>query len=75
MPSFIENKIQWERDYDWTTRGEEWSIHHAVEWIHTVCSRIHNFVLTESILEIAPGFGRWTRFLQQIVRGKSLILK
>ena len=66
MPSVEENKILWEREYDWSQAGEEWS--HAwgnstMQWIHTIFSRIHSFLPTKSLLEIAPGYGRWTRFL------------
>jgi ubiquinone/menaquinone biosynthesis C-methylase UbiE len=58
-------KTAWEQ-YDWSAMGEEWSSewgNSTVQWIHTILSRIHCLLPAESILEIAPGYGRWTRFL------------
>jgi SAM-dependent methyltransferase len=66
MPSLEENRILWDRVYDWSQMGEEWSVSwgdSTMQWIHTIFSRIHGFLPVKSVLEIAPGYGRWTRFL------------
>ena len=35
----------------------------AAQWYGTIYPRIRYFLPTSSVLEIAPGFGRWTEFL------------
>ena len=65
----------WNRTYDWSKEGEEWSVAWGgsdMEWYGTILPRIHAFIPTQTILEIAPGFGRWTRFLINLC--KELIL-
>jgi SAM-dependent methyltransferase len=55
--------------YDWSIDGDEWSApwgSSEVEWYWTLLPRIHKFVPCETILEIAPGFGRWTHFLRHL---------
>lgn len=37
-------------------------------WYRTILPRIHRFVPTGTILEIGPGFGRWTQYLRQLSR-------
>src|SRR5207248_6740177 len=53
--------------YDWPQKGEEWSSSWGgpeAQWFGAVLPRIHAFVPAHTILEIAPGFGRWTRYLK-----------
>ncbi len=53
--------------YDWKEAGEEWSQpwgSSAAQWGGTIFPRIRNFLPTGTILEIAPGFGRWTHYLK-----------
>lgn len=53
-------------DWDWSTQGEEWSRAWGgtpALWCGALLPRLHNFVPTGTILEIAPGFGRWTQYL------------
>ena len=57
----------WQQAYDWSGTGEEWSAPWGsaeVEWYWTVLPRVHKFVPCGTILEIAPGFGRWTQYLR-----------
>ena len=35
----------------------------VAQWFGTIYPRIHKYLPAKRILEIAPGFGRWTRFL------------
>jgi len=53
--------------YDWKEAGEEWSApwgSSAAQWTGTILPRIREFLPTGTILEIAPGFGRWTHYLK-----------
>jgi len=66
MPDISWNKGTWDGDYDWSEMGEEWSDawgSSRTQWISTIFPRIHAFIPCDSILEIAPGCGRWTKFL------------
>jgi Methyltransferase domain len=48
------------------TPGDEWSeTWNGTErqWKHFLLPRIRSFLPVETILEIAPGYGRWTQFL------------
>ena len=65
MPTLEENNQFWGHDYDWDQAGDEWSqVWGGAEsqWFGTLLPRIHKYLPTGTILEIAPGFGRWTRF-------------
>jgi SAM-dependent methyltransferase len=53
--------------YDWKEAGEEWSKpwgSSAAQWIGTIFPRIRQCLPAGTILEIAPGFGRWTQYLK-----------
>jgi len=65
MPSVDENKRIW-TNWDWRAAGHEWSEPWgtaADQWATTILPRIFSLLPTTSILEIAPGLGRWTPFL------------
>lgn len=54
--------------YDWKEGGEEWSAPwggSAAQWFGTIFPRIHRWLPAPTILEIAPGFGRWTNYLKE----------
>jgi len=56
----------WGDHYDWSGRGEEWSEMWGgarAQWLGSIYPRISLFLPAKSVLEIAPGYGRWTRFL------------
>ncbi len=68
MPTILENKQMWEQQYDWSAAGNEWSATWGgtnTLWFHTLYPRIHAWLPAKTILEIGPGFGRWTQFLVQ----------
>src|SRR5256885_10109383 len=53
--------------YDWKDAGEEWSAPWGTsnaQWSGTILPRIRDCVPTGTILEIGPGYGRWTHFLK-----------
>lgn len=69
MPSVEENKVAWDAEYPWEQQGDEWSrawggVH--MQWYGAILPRIKAFVPTGTVLEIAPGFGRWTQFLKDL---------
>jgi SAM-dependent methyltransferase len=66
MATLTSNYEYWDRDYDWADDGEEWSRPWGstdLMWTATILPRIRSFVPTGRILEIAPGRGRFTRYL------------
>ncbi len=66
MPSLEWNAQVWDASYHWSDRGEEWSVNWGgaeTQWAATLLPRIRNFLPASTILEIAPGHGRWTRYL------------
>jgi SAM-dependent methyltransferase len=66
MPDIEWNKSTWTQRYDWSRSGEEWSGpwgKSSAEWFSTIMPRIGAVLPASSVLEIGPGFGRWTEFL------------
>lgn len=66
MADVEKNLAVWE-SWDWSKEGEEWSASWggtSALWRGTLHPRISQFVPTGTILEIAPGYGRWTQYLQ-----------
>lgn len=53
--------------YDWKDAGEEWSERwgtSAAQWSGTIFPRIRQSLPVPTILEIGPGYGRWTHYLK-----------
>ncbi len=68
MPTIAANTERWTK-HEWVGRGDEWSPggSHAgtdVLWWRTLLPRIRTFVPAATILEIGPGYGRWTEYLK-----------
>jgi len=64
-----ENLSLWDKTYVWTQGGDEWSAKWGspeAQWFGCIYPRIHNFVPARTILEIAPGHGRWTKYLKDL---------
>ena len=71
MPTIEENRSAWGETYTWPEAGEEWSRHWGsvyMHWYGSLLPRISAFVPAETILEIAPGYGRWTAFLKNLCK-------
>ena len=67
MPTVTENLSVWNEKYDWSKQGDEWTRNAAgteAYWKRVIYPRISRFLPTGTILEIAPGYGRWTQFLK-----------
>lgn len=70
MGTIGENRDTWSR-HNWSRQGDEWSNpwgSTASAWYAMLLPRIHNWLPCGTILEIAPGFGRWTQFLKDYSR-------
>ena len=67
MPTIERNKELWDGLYHWSEMGDEWSKQWGcpyMQWYGMLLPRIHSFLPAKTILEIAPGYGRWTQFLK-----------
>ena len=76
MPTILENKTLWDGTYHWKDAGEEWSHEwgtSSLQWYGTILPRICTFLPANKILEIAPGYGRWTRFLKDLCSDLLLV--
>jgi Methyltransferase domain len=66
MPTLDWNLDAWEYNADWSGRGDEWSRPWGgttAQWWGTLYPRVRHYLPAAVILEIAPGYGRWTQFL------------
>ena len=76
MPTIEQNQSLWNGGYDWSQAGAEWSRRFGnpeAQWWASLMPRIHSFVPADTILEIAPGFGRWSQFLAPLSRRLILV--
>ncbi len=56
----------WDGTHDWKRLGDEWSKDWgdaANQWYASLFPRLRGFLPVVHLVEIAPGFGRWTQFL------------
>lgn len=69
MPDLESNRTVWADHWDWSREGDEWSDWwggtHAM-WLGAIHPRLQSFVPTGRVLEIAPGYGRWTSYLRTL---------
>jgi SAM-dependent methyltransferase len=68
MPDVEANRRQWDGDYAWPHGGEEWSAGWGgadAQWHFTLLPRLRRWLPASTVLEIAPGHGRWTNYLVQ----------
>jgi SAM-dependent methyltransferase len=66
MATIDTNKQLWNELYVWKNQGDEWSSGWGgvdMQWFGMLLPRIHRFLPTGTILEIAVGQGRWTQYL------------
>ncbi len=76
MPSIEDNLKTWDEVYDWSARGEEWSASWggpSSQWKWTIFPRISSLVPVSTILEIAPGAGRWTHYLRGLCENLIIV--
>ncbi len=68
MPTLASNKEHWDT-YAWPQGGDEWSVAWGGSeyvWFSVLLPRLLRFVPAGTVLEIAPGFGRWTEYLKDL---------
>jgi SAM-dependent methyltransferase len=68
MADVEKNREVW-RTWNWSSRGDEWSAWWGDTpglWFGALLPRLHGFLPTGTVLEIAPGFGRWTQYLKDL---------
>lgn len=66
MPSISWNKKVWDKTHHWNLHGDEWSTawgNSELQWRFSIYPRIQHLLPVNSILELGPGHGRWSRFL------------
>ena len=66
MPDVANEKREYDEFYQWPEWGHEWSQAWGSaddQWVGTIHRRIFRLLPTRSVLEIGPGFGRWTPYL------------
>ncbi|HXW70121.1 MAG TPA: class I SAM-dependent methyltransferase [Methylocella sp.] len=71
MATIAENRSYWGETYDWLQQGDEWSKGWGsapMQWYGSILPRISAFVPADTIVEIAPGYGRWTAFLKNLCK-------
>jgi SAM-dependent methyltransferase len=77
MPTIERNLALWNAEYDWRDAGEEWSQAwggSAMLWERSLLPRLRRFLPEEgTLVEIAPGFGRWSGYLLAHARALHLI--
>ena len=76
MGSIDQNLRLWNDRYDWSHRGEAWSTWWGgseAQWFGCIYPRIHAFIPVRSILEIAPGHGRWTQMMKNQCEKMTLV--
>ena len=76
MPTIEDNLQTWGHDFDWEGLEPYWSARwggEAMQWHGTLLPRIHAFLPAGTILEIAPGYGRWSHYLKDYC-GKLILV-
>lgn len=66
MATVEENLRYWEEVYDWSESGEEWSRGWGgteALWTASIEPRVARFLPASTVLELAPGHGRFTPYL------------
>jgi SAM-dependent methyltransferase len=70
------NRTIWDSLYAWSAGGNEWSGAWGgveMQWHRTLLPRLHAFLPARTILEIAPGYGRWTEKLKDFCQEMHLV--
>jgi SAM-dependent methyltransferase len=76
MPSVESNLRLWDVEYAWHEAGDEWSVNWggaAMQWFRTLLPRIQAFVPAGTILELGPGYGRWSARLKDLCEHLILV--
>src|SRR5438045_9708231 len=66
MPDVAANRRQWGDAYAWPEEGDEWSAGWGgpdAQWHSTLLPRLRRFLPAPAILQHAPRYGHYTRYL------------
>lgn len=65
MPDVVSNRKVW-NEWQWSSDSEDWcpGANSKAVWFFSIFPRVHAFLPASTILEIAPGGGRWTKYLK-----------
>ena len=66
MPEIEWNKRIWDGEYNWEQAGDNWSSAWGsvdAQWYWSLLPRISRYLPAGTVLEIGPGYGRWSQFL------------
>jgi SAM-dependent methyltransferase len=66
VPSLEKNRELWADETTWRAGGDDWSQSWggaAAQWHGSVLPRIRRYLPASTVVEIAPGYGRWTDYL------------
>lgn len=69
MPRLDEIRATWDAEEGWSAAGEEWNGPWGSAealWWSGLLPRLRAFLPAGTVLEIAPGQGRWSRFLKDV---------
>ena len=69
MPGLDENRQVWNSPDSWAAAGDEWSGAWGgtdLLWHGSLLPRLLAFLPAKTILELAPGYGRWTQYLKDL---------
>jgi SAM-dependent methyltransferase len=76
MASIEQNLQIWNVEHEWPLEGDEWSEEWGgarAQWFGSLLPRISWFLPAAHVLEIAPGYGRWTQFLAAHTKQLSVV--
>ncbi len=76
MGTVEENKKVWDQMYNWHQGGDEWSKAWGgvfMQWYGVLLPRLYCFLPVHTLLEIAPGYGRWSQFLADFCTNLILV--
>lgn len=77
MPTLEENYNFWNHNYHWDRYGgDEWSARWGgpdVQWTWSLLPRLAPLLPTGTLLEVGPGFGRWSEYLKGLSRRLILV--
>lgn len=76
MPTIEQNLAAWDRHYGWSAQGDEWSRPWGspdAQWHGCLLPRLRHFLPARRILEIAPGYGRWTQYLAKLAEHLTIV--
>lgn len=76
MPTKEQNLKEWNENYSWDEGGDEWSYHWGGTdslWWWVLFPRIREFINVNTMLELAPGYGRIALYLKEYCKKLQLV--